>query len=170
MTRALISIVSLLVCLAHPAMAEGRSVLRIGGMELAYDGTRWQAGPSLAGDITLRPIGAIARTLDAVRVHHVPADEIAACEGAARKELAGGIYDEAEVQQALVVSGADAVRLEAWARCRNAMPRAVALCAVHGGSGYLFVVREHSCQTSANNLSSGIDPLQDLIDGVRFLP
>ena len=91
------------------------------------------------------------------------------CEGNARHALTGGIYGDAH-DTALTIAGVDAVRLEAGARCRNAMPRAVAVCAAHNGTGYLFLVRQTSCQDSGNNLFSGIDPLREVLEGVRFLP
>lgn len=168
MTRAVLSVVAGLLCFATSAAAESRS-LRLGAMELVYDAARWRAQVSALSDVTMHPIGEIARDLDPVRVSEVPADGIAACERLARTALTSDIYEDANAEP-VQVSGTEAVRLEAWAKCRNAMPRAVALCAVHGGRGFLFVVREYSCQTSANNLFSRLDPLQELADGVRFLP
>lgn len=157
-----------LLCFSHSAFAEaGR--LRLGQMELAYDAHRWRAEASALSDVTLRPIGELARELDPVRLNAVPVEGPADCEGHARDALTGEIYEGAHAT-AVAVAGVDAVRLSAWTRCRNAMPHAVAICVAHEGLGYLFVVRQHSCQGGGNNLFSGIDPLAELLEGVRFVP
>lgn len=150
-----------------PVAAE-QGTLRLGEMELSYDTTRWRAEPASGNSATMRPIGDVARKLDPVVVDHSPAGD-RRCEHLARGKLAGGPYDEPTISTT-EIAGRPATRITAHTRCRNAMPRGVVICIEHRGAAYLLSATAPSCRSGGHNLFSGIDPLKELADGIRFLP
>ena len=116
----------------------------------------------------LAVIGDSARELDPVMVDRDPAG-IADCGQLARRKLGHQLYDEA-TQSVTEIAGRPAVRLAAHTRCRNAMPQGVVICVEHRGTAYLLSATRPGCRSGGRNLFSGIDPLLELADGVRFLP
>jgi hypothetical protein len=117
----------------------------------------------------MQPIGDIARKLDAVLLTRAPAYDVDSCDALARRQLLGSLYDKPTASP-IEIAGIAVVRMVAHTRCRNAMPEGVAVCLPYRGSGYLMVSTRPSCRSGANNLFSGIDPLQELLGDVRFAP
>lgn len=68
----------------------------------------------------------------------------------------------------LAYAAADRISaLGSHARCRNAM-RHRHLCSVWANA-YLLKAFTGSCRSGAKNLFSGIDPLDELVGGIRFV-
>jgi hypothetical protein len=138
-------------------------------MELVYDTTRWRALPAGEGALRMQPIGTIARRLDPVRVAMAPSEAADACEALARSQLFLSHYGT-PTSRSTEVAGVPALRFVAHTRCRNAMPKGELVCVPYRGNSYALAVSTISCQSGAHNLFSGIDPLKELLDGVRFKP
>jgi hypothetical protein len=159
---------AMLLQFGMPAAAEQQS-LRLGKMELAYDAARWRAEATAEGSVTMQPIGAIADRLDPVHVGRATGRDIDDCKGMARATLTGPMYEDPVVGY-LDVAGVRSVRLKAPVKCRNAMPSGVAICVPYRGSSYTLSASHPGCRSGARNLFSGIDPLDELLRGVRFVP
>ena len=50
------------------------------------------------------------------------------------------------------------------------MPSGVVVCMPYRGSGYAVTASQTGCRDGARNLFSGIDPLDELVRGIRFVP
>ena len=46
----------------------------------------------------------------------------------------------------------------------------VVICLPFRDTGYVLKATQLSCRSPGYNLFSGIDPLQELLDGIRFVP
>jgi hypothetical protein len=151
------------------AGATDRKTLRLGQLELSYDVERWQA--ELTGDTsaTILPTGTIARKLDAITISRAPTDGIEGCRALGTGQFQGSLYEEPTAGQ-IEVAGVAGIRLSAHTRCRNATPTGVVVCVPYRGMGYVLKATQFSCRSPGYNLFSGIDPLQELLDGIRFLP
>ena len=132
LTRA-IAVLLCFLWLGTSIKAEPRT-LRLGEMELAFDAGRWRAESVSENAVNMQPIGAIVRAPDPVLVSRAASDGIDNCQALARRQLSDSFYEEATVN-AIEVAGVTAIRLVAHTRCRNAMPRGVAICAQYRGSG-----------------------------------
>jgi hypothetical protein len=143
--------------------------LRLGEMELVYDAARWRADATSDASVMMQPIGALATVLDPVRVTKAPDIGRDGCEGLARTQLSASLYDRPTIVP-FAVANVRAIRMEAHSRCRNAMPSGVAVCMPYRGSGYVLTVSQTGCRDGARNLFSGIDPLEELVRGIRFVP
>ena len=155
-------------CFIEAAAAEPQT-LRFGDMELVYDAARWRADTRDENAVAMQPIGDGARKLDAVVLAKGPARDVEECGALARRQLSASFYDE-PTTSAVDIAGIAGVRVLAHTRCRNAMPQGLVVCLPHRGSGYMVVATRPSCRSGANNLFSRIDPVQELLDGVRFVP
>jgi hypothetical protein len=149
------------------ALAAEPRTLRLGHMELVYDAERWIAERSNDNLVTMRPIGAIAEMHGPVSVSRKPSDGIDNCEGLARIELPGSLYEK-PTGQAVEVAGLAALRFVAHTRCRNATPQGVVICIHNRGSTFLLTMNLVSCRGRAGSPFSRTDPLQELIGGIRF--
>jgi hypothetical protein len=114
----------------------------------------------------MRPIGAIAEMHGPVSVSRKPSDGIDSCEGLARIELPGSLYEK-PTSQAVEAAGLAALRFVAHTRCRNATPQGVVICIHNRGSAFLSM-NLVSCRSRAGSPFSRTDPLQELIGGIRF--
>lgn len=150
------------------ADAQDRVSFRFGNMELAFDGQNWRADRESDTDIKMEPIGDAARRLDSISLKRIAMTTFTDCLDLARMALWGRHYEPPAVTS-VEVAKLPAVRLAARARCRNAMPEAVALCVHHRGSAYVLTARKAGCFSGGNNLFSGIDPLYEIAMGLRAL-
>jgi len=150
------------------AAAEPKT-LRFGQMELAYDGERWR--PEFAGDatISMQAAGAIARKLDTIAIARAPTEGLEGCKELGQRQFIGSLYDEPKTSP-IEVAGVAGIRLSAHTRCRNATPKGVVVCLPYRGTGYVLKATQTGCRSPGYNLFSGIDPLQELLDGIRFVP
>lgn len=152
---------------AGMSMASELQTLTVGEMELSYDAARWRVDSTREGDITMRPIGVIARQFDPVHVSRAPDSGDGGCLKLARERLSESMYEE-PTSIHVPVAGLKAMRLTAHARCRNAMPQGVVVCVRHGDSAYLLSASRPGCRSGSNNLFSGLDPVGELSGGLRF--
>jgi hypothetical protein len=152
---------------AGAAAAATPKLLRLGDMQISYDGARWRADASGEGVLTMHPVGAIATKFDPVRVTRAPGDQ--SCEKLGRDALPKTLYEDTAGIH-IDVAGMKALRMSAHTRCRNAMPQGVVICMMSGGSAYLLTASRDGCRSGGNNLFSGIDPLNELMGGLRFTP
>jgi len=158
----------LAACLAPDMAAAEPRTLRLGDMELAYDGERWRAEPDGDRAVTMRPAGAIERKLDPITLTWAPAEGIEGCRTLAARAFSD-LYEQPEAGP-IEIAGTPGIRLAAHTRCRNATPTGVVACVPYRGSVYLLTATQTSCRSPGFNLFSGIDPLRELLDGMRFLP
>jgi hypothetical protein len=156
------------VLLSGMAAAAEQRTLRLGELELAYDAARWRAEPIGENSVAMQPISATGGKRDPVMVDRTPVGE-SGCTHLAPRKLAAGPYEE-PTATAAEVDNRPAIRLTAHSRGRNAMPRGTVICAEHRGAAYMLSATRPGCRSGGRNLFSGIDPLQELADGVRFLP
>ena len=70
--------------------------------------------------------------------------------------------------QAVEIAGLAALRFVAHTRCRNATPQGVVICTHNRGSAFLLTMSLVSCRGGAGSPFSLTDPLQELMDGIRF--
>ena len=85
----------------------------------------------------------------------------------ARAAFDGGRYDKQSLAASGVsIGGLTAERFAAHTGCRNATPRGVIICVKHGGHAYLLQALNPGC--TGRNLFSGVDPLTEIADGIRF--
>jgi hypothetical protein len=158
--------IALVLWSAHSAGAETQ-ILRIGKLELRYDATRWRAVTTQENRATMHPIGAAERKLDPIIISRVPGEE--RCEPLVRKEFLTSHYEE-PTSRPVEIAGMMGVRANAQTRCRNAMPRGEVICVPFRDNAYLLTALTGSCRSGAKNLFSGIDPLGELVGGIRFVP
>jgi hypothetical protein len=149
--------------------AADRKTLRLGHLELSYDAERWRAEP--VGDTlaTMLPTGTVARKLDAITISRAPADGIEGCRALGTHQFQGSLYEEPTAGP-IEVAGVAGIRLNAHTRCRNATPTGVVVCVPYRGMGYLLKATQFGCRSPGYNLFSGVDPLRELLDGIRFVP
>jgi hypothetical protein len=121
------------------ALAAEPRTLRLGHMELVYDAERWITERSNDNPVTMRPIGAIAEMHGPVSVSRKPSDGIDSCEGLARIELPGSLYEK-PTSQTVEVARLAALRFVAHTRCRNATPQGVVICIHKRGSAFLLTM------------------------------
>ena len=156
------------LCCGTLAAAQTHSV-RIGDMELVYDASRWRPEPGGSDEVAMHPIGPAGNKLDPVHVARFPGSSRQDCERLAPAQLSASLYED-PMGDVTTVAGVTSLRLEAHTRCRNAMPRGVVICTVYRGSAYVLTANRAGCRSGGRNLFSGIDPLQELVGGVRFTP
>jgi len=166
LTRATLVPLVIAAC-AATAFAGKPQVLRIGAMELTYDGARWQAEPNGDSEAIMNPVGKAAGKLDPVQIKWARASQD--CEALARQQLWQSMYED-PVAAPVEVAGIQGQRFSAQPRCRNAMPDGVVICIQHGGSAYMLVSTQPGCRSGAKNLFTGTDPLADLVGELRFAP
>lgn len=152
-----------------PAIAADPRTVRIGALEIAFDAERWRVDDQSADAITMRPLGPLARKLDPVQILQAPATDLDACTPLVRAQLAIRNYSPAKAEPFALGSRA-AVRLLGASGCRNATARGVAICTFVAGHAYVLVAGNGSCRNGGVNLFSGIDPLEELAAGARFVP
>lgn len=151
------------------AIAADSSTVSTGSLEITYDAERWRVDDQSADGFTMRPLGQLARKLDPVQVMKAPATNLDACTPLARSQLAIRRYESAKAEPN-TLGGSAAVRLVGASGCRNATARGVAICTYVAGHAYVLVAGKGSCRDGGVNLFSGIDPLEELAGGTRFVP
>ncbi|RZI38760.1 hypothetical protein EGT07_32555, partial [Herbaspirillum sp. HC18] len=132
-------------------MAADPRSLRLGDVEVVYDGERWNAEAAGQDGFAMQPIGTAARKLDPVHISKVPSESAEACTALARSRLPISLYDEPTAAP-IDIAGVRAIRLTAHTRCRNAMPQGVVVCAYHRGNSYLLTASKAGCRSGGVNL------------------
>ncbi len=149
---------------AYPVAAD---TLRVGAARIAFDATRWQVADVSKASATFVPKVTIAGRLDPVHILRHAADSDAPCERLPQDLLALHGYDAQTYNRSRVVlGGRDATRIAARTGCRNATPLGVVACVKSGGDVYVLSALQAGCHGA--NLFSGIDPLEEIAQGLSF--
>jgi len=146
------------------AAVGGEATAALGNARVQYDDTRWQAADH-AGRIMFTPVGEEMRSIDPVVLRI--ADDGEACAALALQAFEAGHYDTARLTPTPVIfGGVSGERFAAHTGCRNATPQGVVICVKAGGFAYLLKALNPGC--TGRNLFSGVDPLAEIADGIRF--
>ena len=138
-----------------------------GQMEIAYDGERWKLEAGSESRITMIPAAALATASSPVSITRALSDGIDGCGALARLELGEDLYQKPTTSPT-EISGLPAIRFTAHTRYRNATPEGVAICTYRAGSAYLLTMTIAGCRSGGR--LGGPDPIQELTQGIRFVP
>jgi hypothetical protein len=159
----LIGLAMICVPMAPTAYADPRTI-RIGDASVRYDASRWQAIFS-GTSVRFEPQGREMRFIDPVELHVAETGET--CESLATSAFAIGAYDTRQlIPSEFRIDGVAGVRISARTGCRNATPLGVAACVRFEKRAYVLQSVQVGC--GGGNLFSGIDPIAEIADAIRF--
>lgn len=160
----LVSAVCAAVMAAVPAGAS-QAVARIGDARISYDAARWQVTTAPTG-LYFEPLDESER-LDPLALQVTQSEET--CEALAARAFPPENYDVGDLAPTPIrLGGVEGVTLAAHTRCRNATPPGVAACVRVNGRAYVLQSVPIGCR--GRNLFRGIDPLEEIGDGLSFDP
>ena len=159
---ALLATISVLGAGGRAAMSGDRR-FDFAGVSLVLDDERWQV-TSRQGSLEIMPVGPAAGDRARVTVETVRRKS-AACAEIALSRL-GEAYAEPVVDRT-EITGQMALRLSAHSRCRSAQPKGVVACLERGDDVLLLVATKASCRSPGASPFSKVDPLAEIIGGLR---
>ena len=147
---------------SRPALPGERRV-EIAGVSLRLDDERWLVAAS-ERRLQITPAGAGATDRALVAIEAVTRGS-ATCAEVARSRF-GEQYAEPKAEQT-AIAGEKALRLSAQSRCRSAQPKGVVVCLERGVDALLVSAVKSSCQDPGASPFSEIDPLAEIVAGLR---